>query len=183
MSKQIFFSVIIPTYNRKKFLRKAVTSVLKQTYDNFELIVVDDGSSDGTNLLMDQFKDKRIRFIRQANQGVSAARNAALCVAKGDFYAFLDSDDRWTKEKLENAAGYIHKFPKISIFHTEEIWYRAGKLLTQKKKHQKPTGLVYTKALRLCVISISTAVVKNKFLKKWECSMKIWRPAKITIFG
>lgn len=158
--------MIIPTFNRKKFLTKSVTSVLEQTYDNFELIVVDDGSSDGTELLMAQFKDKRIRFIRQKNRGVSAARNAAMRAANGDFYAFLDSDDRWRKEKLENAASYIHKFPKISIFHTEEIWYRAGKLLNQKKKHQKPTGFVYTKALALCVISISTAIVKKQVFEK-----------------
>lgn len=158
--------MIIPTYNRKKFLKKSITSVLEQTYDNFELIVVDDGSSDGTDLLMTQFKDKRIRFIRQRNRGVSAARNAAVQAANGDFYAFLDSDDRWKKEKLENPAEYIQKFPKISIFHTEEIWYRSGKLLNQKKKHKKPTGFVYTKALALCVISISTAVVKKQVFEK-----------------
>jgi len=166
MSKQIFFSVIIPTYNRKKFLEKSVTSVLEQSYDNFELIVVDDGSSDETHLFMNQVKDSRISFIKQPHGGVSRARNTALHAAKGDFYAFLDSDDLWTKEKLEKTVQYIQKFPAISIFHTEEIWYRHGKLLNQKKKHTKPTGFVYKKTLPLCAIGMSTSIVKKQVFEK-----------------
>ena len=166
MGKQIFFSVIIPTYNRKKFLEKSVTSVLEQSYDNFELIIVDDGSRDETDLLMNRFTDSRISFIKQSHSGVSRARNTALHAAKSGFCAFLDSDDLWRKEKLEKAVQYIQKFPAISIFHTEEVWYRNGKLLNQKKKHKKPTGFVYKKTLPLCAIGMSTSIVKKQVFEK-----------------
>ncbi|MBU0683680.1 MAG: glycosyltransferase [Candidatus Omnitrophica bacterium] len=162
MNKQILFSVIIPAFNRKDFLKKAITSVLNQSYRNLELIVVDDGSSDGTDFLINSIKDERILFLKQSNHGVSHARNTGIRRAKGDFFAFLDSDDSWTEKKLEKAVKYIEEFSEISIFHTEEVWYRNGALLNQKKKHKKPTGFVYKKALPLCCISISTAVVKKE---------------------
>ncbi|MFH1395095.1 MAG: glycosyltransferase [Candidatus Omnitrophota bacterium] len=162
MNKQILFSVIIPAFNRKNFLKKAVTSVLNQSYVNLELIVVDDGSSDGTDLFINSIKDNRLLFLKQSNHGVSHARNTAIRMAKGDFFAFLDSDDYWIEKKLEETVKYIENFPEISIFHTEEVWYRNGKLLNQKKKHKKPTGFVYNNSLPLCCISISTAVVKKQ---------------------
>lgn len=162
MGAQTFFSVIIPTYNREPFLRKAVDSVFGQTFRDLELIVVDDGSSDGTGELMSSYRDSRLAYLYQPNGGVSKARNKGLAEAKGAFIAFLDSDDRWVPEKLQKAREYIALFPGINIFHTEEVWYRNGELLGQKKKHEKPTGRVYGKALPLCCISISTAVVKRE---------------------
>jgi glycosyltransferase involved in cell wall biosynthesis len=161
MNSQIFFSVIIPTFNRCSFLEKAMNSVLAQTFPHFELIVVDDGSTDGTRELLSSYKDKRITCLYQPNNGVSHARNRGLDLARGDFMAFLDSDDRWTDEKLKLASKYIKKFPDTNIFHTDEIWYRNGKLLPQKEKHAKPSGRVYEKTLPLCCISISTAVVSK----------------------
>ncbi|MFH1664607.1 MAG: glycosyltransferase [Candidatus Omnitrophota bacterium] len=161
MNTQTFFSVIIPSFNRRHFLKAAVDSVLAQEYGAFELIVVDDGSTDGTEDLMASYKDSRILYIRQENKGVSSARNKGLHEAKGGFMAFLDSDDRWTPDKLERTAMYIGRYPDIGIFHTEEIWYRGEKLLAQKQKHKKPSGHVYGMALPLCCISISTAVVRK----------------------
>ncbi|RKY41922.1 MAG: glycosyltransferase family 2 protein [Candidatus Makaraimicrobium thalassicum] len=161
MKAQIFFSVIIPTFNRRAFLETAVNSVLAQTFRNLELIVVDDGSTDGTKELMSSCEDKRIVYFHQSNHGVSHARNRGLELTRGDFIAFLDSDDRWNPEKLEKTAEYIKNFQGISIFHTEEIWYRRGKLLNHKKKHKKPSGRVYRNTLPLCCISISTAVIKK----------------------
>jgi len=154
-----FFSVIIPTYNRKHFLEKCVRSVLSQTYPHFELIIIDDGSDDGTKELISSFKDDRIFYRYQNNQGVSRSRNRAICMAKSDFLAFLDSDDWWDTKKLEKSLENIRKYNEIKIFHTEEIWYSKGKLLHQKIKHKKPTGEFYKNALPLCCISISTAVV------------------------
>jgi len=165
MSKQPFFSVIIPTFNRYRFLKKAVDSVLPQTFEKFELIIIDDGSTDRTDSLISSYNDKRITYIYQQNQGVANARNKGLELAKGKFIAFLDSDDWWDKEKLKKTLGYIKKYPNISIFHTEEVWFKKGKLLNQKKKHEKPTGFVYIKALPLCCISISTAVIKKDVFK------------------
>ena len=136
-------------------------SVLGQTLPDFELIIVDDGSTDGTRELIKSYNDRRVKYIYQDNTGVSSARNKGLGTAGGRFVAFLDSDDFWVSRKLERVAEYIHRFPGIDIFHTEEVWYRGGKLLPQKRKHRKPSGSVYTNALALCCISISTAVIKR----------------------
>ncbi len=161
MYTQPFFSVIIPTFNRRPFLEKAVNSVLGQSWRDLELIVVDDGSDDGTDEFLSACDDNRLTCVYQQNRGVSSARNRGLELARGRFVAFLDSDDLWTPVKLEIAAYYINRFPHIRIFHTEEVWYRGGELLNQKNKHRKPTGVVYRNALPLCCISISTAVVKR----------------------
>ncbi|MDP8299694.1 MAG: glycosyltransferase [Candidatus Tantalella remota] len=158
---QILFSVVIPTYDRERFLKKCVDSVLAQTYTRFEVIIVDDGSRDGTKDLIASYDDNKILYTRQDNKGVSRARNKGLELAKGDFVAFLDSDDWWSVKKLERSLQYILDFPDINIFHTDEIWYRNGNLLKQLSRHKKPTGHVYRNALPICCISISTAVIKK----------------------
>ena len=118
MDTKIFFSIIIPTFNRKSFLRVAIDSVLAQTYENFELIIVNDGSTDSTKDMIKTYSDPRIVYVYQENQGVSSARNTGLSKATGNFIAFLDSDDKWVKEKLAKSVEYIGKYPNISIFHT-----------------------------------------------------------------
>jgi len=141
-----------------------VDSALNQTFTDFELIIIDDGSSDDTSHMLHSYEDKRITFITQSNHGVAHARNRGLEKANGEFIAFLDSDDRWTEKKLEKAAEHIKQFPSIRIFHTEEVWYRGGKFLAHKAKHKNPSGYVYKNALPLCCISISTAVIKKEVL-------------------
>lgn len=157
----MMFSIIIPTYNRRPLLQKAIDTVLAQTFGNFELIVVDDGSDDDTKTLMDCYSDYRIQYLYQENHGTASARNLGLKYAQGKWIAFLDSDDWWLPEKLERAADFIKQYPDIYIFHTEEVWYRQGKLLKQKEKHKNPDGYVYQSTLPLCCISISTAVVSK----------------------
>ena len=159
MKPQPFFSVIIPSYNRKPFLTKCIDSVMTQSYTDFEIIVIDDGSTDGTNNLIASYTDDRLTPIRQDNYGVSHARNRGIEKSTGNFIAFLDSDDWWTINKLQKTADYIHNFPQIKIFHSEEIWYRKNILLPQKLKHKNPTGSAYESVLRICCISMSTAVV------------------------
>ncbi len=161
MNTQPFFSVIIPSYNRKPFLETAINSVLKQTFDDLELIIVDDGSSDGTKELISTYDDKRITYLYLANHGVSHARNRGLDRAHGQYIAFLDSDDYWVPEKLSKTYDAIKQFPDINIFHTEEVWYRDKKLLNQKQKHKKPSGFVYKNALPICCISISTVAIRR----------------------
>jgi glycosyltransferase involved in cell wall biosynthesis len=100
-------SVIIPTYNRKLWLQQAIDSVLAQTYPNVEVIVVDDGSTDGTREALVTRYGKRIRYIYQDNQGESRARNHGAALAQGEYLAFLDSDDLWLPEKLAQQAGYL----------------------------------------------------------------------------
>ena len=92
-------SVIIPTFNRVEFISEAIDSVLSQTYSNFEIIVVDDGSTDNTKQLLTKY-GSRITYDFQENKGVSSARNKGLDIAKGEWIAFLDSDDIWLPEKL-----------------------------------------------------------------------------------
>jgi len=161
-----FFSIIIPTFNRRDFLHKAISTVIAQTFQDWELVVVDDGSTDNTEQMVRAFEDPRIHFIFQSNHGVAHARNQGLKVAKGQWVAFLDSDDWWLPQKLNVFAQNIDHNPDIKIFHSEETWFRQGELLNQKSKHQKPDGWVYLNALPLCCISISTAVIHNSVLEQ-----------------
>jgi len=160
-TKSPFFSVIIPTYNRKTLLKTSLESVLVQTFDDFEVVIIDDGSTDNTNKMIESYEDNRIKYIHQDNHGVAHARNRGIENSEGKFIAFLDSDDKWVRQKLQRACDFINECPAISIFHTEELWYKSGKLLNQKKKHMKPSGYVYQYALPLCCISISTAVIRQ----------------------
>ncbi len=160
--KQPCFSVIIPVYNRPVFVRKAISSVLNQSFEDFELIVVDDGSIDGTSDSVKSFRDSRVEYIYQENSGVSRARNRGISESRGRLIAFLDSDDWWLKEKLKVCFEIIEKQFKYRVFHTQEKWYRGGKVLNQKKKHRKPHGNVFKRCLRLCCISMSTAVLRRE---------------------
>lgn len=113
-------SVIIPTYNRADLVREAIQSVLDQTYQNFEIIVVDDGSTDGTEQVLAPYKD-RIIYIYQENQGGAAARNTGIKVAKGEYIAFLDSDDLWFPQKLEKQVEILDKNQDISVVYSNII--------------------------------------------------------------
>ncbi|MCM8774460.1 MAG: glycosyltransferase, partial [Candidatus Omnitrophica bacterium] len=156
-----FFSVIIPTYNRCKFLKIAIETVLLQTFNDYELIVVDDGSSDETSELIKKIKSNII-YIYQKHRGVSSARNKGIKASKGKYICFLDSDDRFRILKLELTYHYIKNFPRYKIFHTEELWYRNGSILPPKVYHKKPEGWVFKEALKLCCISISTVAIKRE---------------------
>lgn len=153
-------SVVIPTYNRYSFLEKAVKSVLKQSLKDFELIVVDDGSEDGTRKLIQSFPDERIRYFYQGNRGVSVARNKGIVESKGDLIAFLDSDDCWKEKKLEKQVKFMESSSCL-ISHTQELWYRRGKILNQKKKHRKCSGDLFEKSLEICSISMSTVMIRK----------------------
>ncbi|MCM8775444.1 MAG: glycosyltransferase [Candidatus Omnitrophica bacterium] len=111
-------SIIIPTYNRKHLVSDAIESVLAQTYKDYEIIVVDDGSTDGTEEMIRSKYGDRLHYIRQTNQGISAARNAGIRSAKGDFIAFLDSDDMWLPEKLEKQITYLDQHSNLGFLCT-----------------------------------------------------------------
>ena len=151
-------SVIIPTYNRAAFLREAVESVLKQTFENFELIIVDDGSTDKTRQLLESYSS-RLRCHFQNNQGVSAARNQGIRLARGRWIAFLDSDDLWLPEKLALQMDFFSRNGEALICQTEELWLRNGRRVNPCKKHQKPSGDVFAPSLNLCLISPSAVMI------------------------
>jgi glycosyltransferase involved in cell wall biosynthesis len=113
----MFFSVIIPTYNRATLLERAIVSVLNQTYSNWELIIVDDGSTDNTFELVSSYDDLRIKYIYQENSERSAARNKGIVNASGEYICFLDSDDYYLPTRLENLHNFIKQMPR-SFFYT-----------------------------------------------------------------
>ncbi len=153
-------SVIIPTYNRCRFLKKAVESVLGQDQRGIdvELIVVDDGSTDTTGRLLAAYGD-RLRVIRQDNRGPAAARNTGIRAASHPLIAFLDSDDWFAPDKLARQLGAMARHPEFLLSHTQEIWYRQGRLLNQKKKHRKRHGFIFDHCLQLCAVSMSTVII------------------------
>lgn len=160
------FSVVIPSYNRRDLLRKSIESVLHQDFKDYELIVVDDGSTDSSILLMEDYKGSGLTYIRTANKGVSHARNTGIQNSRGKYIAFLDSDDCWRGNKLGHAFEAISKFPGVYLFHTEETWMRNGVELRQKEKYRRHCGRIYRQCLPLCCIGMSTLVVKKSLFCK-----------------
>ena len=156
-------SVIIPTFNRIDLLKRAIDSVLNQSIKPYDIIVVDDGSIDGTSDMIKQ-KYKSIKLIQQKNSGVSAARNNGIKNAQGDWIALLDSDDEWKKNKLEEQVNKLTDNPKYDFCHTNEIWIRNGIRVNQKKRHKKYGGFIFDKCLDICRISPSSVLFnKNIF--------------------
>ena len=157
-------SVVIPTYNRIALVERAIDSVLRQSIKPFDIIVVDDGSDDGTSEMIKK-KYRSINLVQQQNSGVSAARNNGIKHAKGDWIALLDSDDEWTEKKLENQANRLIKNPDYHFCHTNEIWIRNGVRVNQKKRHQKYGGYIFDKCLDICRISPSSTLFKKNILE------------------
>jgi len=158
-------SVIIPTYNRAWILREAVDSVLKQDYPEFELIVVDDGSTDATADLLAGY-GARLQVFRQPNRGVSAARNTGIRAATGSLIAFLDSDDFWLPGKLAEQAAYFAAHPRRMICQTEELWIRNGVRVNPGQRHRKPSGDIFERSLELCVVSPSAVMLRKGLFRQ-----------------
>jgi glycosyltransferase involved in cell wall biosynthesis len=148
----LLVSIIIPTYNREGLIESSVRSVLKQTYSNFEIIIVDDGSTDGTPEVVSSLtkEDKRCHYIRHdTNIGAQAARQTGIKAAKGELIAFLDSDDKWYPEKLEKQVEAFESLPeKVGVVHSDcDVFYEFAR---QKKRFGVPkfSGYVYEGLLR-----------------------------------
>ncbi len=160
-------SIIIPTYNRYNFLIEAIESIKNQTYKNFEIIIVDDGSIDKTCRLQ---SDKSVVYLKQNNKGPAAARNSGVNIAKGEWLAFLDSDDLWCREKLRLQMDFAKENPEYDIFYTDESWIKDGKYVNKKKSHKKYHDWIYPQCLKLCFVGISTLLIK-KYLWKESAGM------------
>lgn len=158
-------SVIIPTYNRADVLDRAIESVLNQTYENFELIIIDDGSTDKTFEQLAKYESStKVQTFSINNHGVSFARNLGIKKASGEFIAFLDSDDEWLAHKLASQMDYLKNYPEVNWIHTEEIWIRNGVRVNPMKKHQKGGGDQFLASIDLCLISPSTVLLKKELL-------------------
>ena len=158
-------SVIIPTFNRSQLLWRAVDSVFRQTIQCSELIIVDDGSTDNTQKLLNKisnFAKMPFRVYYQENSGPAAARNLAVRQAEFPYIAFLDSDDHWHKRKLEKQYQFFAISTDYKISHTREKWLRDGCHLNQKKKHIPRHGDIFDQCLQLCGVGMSTVMVKKE---------------------
>ncbi|MCP5468237.1 MAG: glycosyltransferase [Deltaproteobacteria bacterium] len=159
-------SVVIPTYNRLSFLKETISSVLEQTFSPLEILVVDDGSTDETETWVKSLPSKLIHYIKISNSGPALARNKAAHLAKGNYLAFLDSDDYWLPEKLQSQIEFLQANPSYQVLQNEEIWIRRGKRVNPMKKHYKPSGDIFFPSLKLCLISPSGVLIKKEVFEK-----------------
>jgi glycosyltransferase involved in cell wall biosynthesis len=147
-------------------LKEAVNSVLAKDFEDCELIVVDDGSTDGTADEMKRYGG-RVRLLHHPdNRGVSAARNRGILHAKGKYISFLDSDDLWVKGKLKIQEAFLDDNPHYPICYTDEIWIRKGKRVNPMFKHAKYSGWIFEKCLPLCIISPSSVMMRKTLFSK-----------------
>ena len=173
-------SIIIPTYNRSKLLIRSLESILSQTHldtgnsrlndlnKSYEVLIIDDGSTDDTELRLNSyisqhpqqaFIESKVQYIKTENHGVSHARNVGINKSNFDWLCFLDSDDEWQPEKLEQQFEFSRNNPQIKIIHCNEIWLRNNKELKQLTKHKKWGGRVFSACLPLCNIGPSTTLI------------------------
>lgn len=163
------FSVVIPLYNKEKSVGRAIESVLAQTHTDFELIVVDDGSTDGGAAVAETYKDERLRVIRQSNAGVSAARNAGIAAAAGEFVAFLDADDVWLPGYLALMRELISRFPAAGVYASAYESIGAGGVSACyaggtefENERYALIGDYFAASIHRCLLTASSVVVRKK---------------------
>lgn len=156
-------SVVIPTYNRESVLPRALDSVLAQTHPATEIVVVDDGSTDGTATCVEE-EYPEVRVLTQENRGVSAARNRGIESSSGEWIALLDSDDEWAAEKLERQVTQLTAHPDVLVCHTDEIWIRHHRRVNPKRRHAKYGGWIFPYCLPLCAMSPSSVLIHRSVL-------------------
>ena len=159
-------SVVLPTYNCARFLPESVGAVLSQTYTHYEVIVVDDGSTDNTKDVLNPFMQK-IRYIKlEQNKGLPVARNTGIQSARGKYVAFIDADDLWLPEKLQTDIEYFETHPEVSMVYSKHINIdEKGRVVNGSVKKQLPSGNVFTQLFseQNFVIASSVVVRKNVF--------------------
>lgn len=164
------FSVIIALYNKAPYIESTLNSVLAQTYTDFEIIIADDGSTDGSAKIVKSFKDKRIKYFYKENEGVSAARNFAIDKANGNYFAFLDADDIWHNDHLLEINNIIIAMPHISAFATllksENKYGEYMPVYTNLTKDKLQENDFFTLSFARTILSSSTTVVSRDVCEK-----------------
>jgi len=160
----LLVSVIIPTFNRASFLGEALDSVFSQTYRPLEVIVVDEASEDETPRLVSRYPVIYVRKGRR--EGPAAARNRGLGLARGELIAFLDSDDLWLPEKVARQVAFFRENPQAVAVQTEEIWIKGGRRVQPQRKHRKPHGYFFHRAVKLCLVSPSGVMLRREVFSK-----------------
>ena len=162
-------SIIIPLYNRKEMLCRALRSVLNQTVLPYEILICDDGSTDNPQSIMSDFSESAVPIIWLENKechGVSHARNQGIAAAKGDFIAFLDSDDEWLPKKLELQLAFFKENPEYNIIHADEIWIRNGVRVNPCKRFIKTGGNIFNRSLDFSLIAPSAVMARREIFDK-----------------
>ena len=156
-------SIITPTFNRAQFILQAVNSVLNQSYPNFELLIVDDGSTDDTKIRLDTaLKDPRVHYFYQSNQGQSVARNLALSRASGDLICFLDSDDYWVEDKLEKQVSHLAEHPEVDVVYGDIISVDEHDREISRENMKRYSGNIAKYMVRDNCVSMVTAMARRK---------------------
>lgn len=160
----MLISIITPTYNREAFLPAAIESVLAQSYKEFELIIVDDGSTDNSRELINTYaeKDSRVRYLYQENQRQSVARNYALSIAKGDFICFLDSDNYWPHDKLEKSLKAFEQYPDADIVYGDCITIDEQGNELHRNNMRRYSGKIAALLLKDNFVSMNTTMTRRK---------------------
>ncbi|MBL4622578.1 MAG: glycosyltransferase family 2 protein [Immundisolibacteraceae bacterium] len=151
-------TVVIPTFNRRELLLRALASVYQQSLQPTQVIVVDDGSTDGTGMAVKNHYPQ-VEYLWQPNRGVSSARNSGIGIARHPWIALLDNDDEWLPDKLETQFARLHRDPHLQVCHCEEIWIRNGRRVNQGKRHAKSEGDLFLECLPLCAMSPSSVLI------------------------
>ena len=137
-----FFSVVVPLYNKERYVRRCLDSILAQKFSNFEVVVVDDGSTDHGLAILGVYDDPRIRLIRQPNGGVSAARNRGIAEARGQWIAFLDADDEYLPLFLQKVAACAKQFRDAGAIYARAAWMKGESQVNQPRDHLQDTTLL-----------------------------------------
>ena len=154
-------SIVMPAYNSEKYIRNSIKSVINQTYKNWELIIIDDYSTDNTVSIIEEFQNKNIHLIKnKKNSGAAISRNKGIKLAKGNYIAFLDSDDLWNKEKLEKQINFM-KSNNYDFTYTSFTYLKERKT----KKVIIPEKLTYKESLKNTIILTSTVMINLKNIK------------------
>jgi teichuronic acid biosynthesis glycosyltransferase TuaG len=166
---QPLVSVIIPSFNSSSWIRECIHSVLRQSYSNREIIVVDDGSRDGTPEIVREFAD-RIRFLQLAHVGVGSARNAAIKASEGEFVAFLDSDDLWEEDKLRKHIDFMKGSPEYCMSYTDAEEFEGsgsrGGFFSKFPSLASDTDIAESMVLCCAIPLTSTVLIRRDFLRR-----------------
>lgn len=162
MEKEPKVSVIIPTYNRKDYVTEAIDSVIAQTYKDFEIIVVDDGSTDGTGKMLKEKYGDKIRYFFKENGGCASARNYGIRMSQGKYVAFLDSDDKYLPEKLEDQVGILEQNNGIGFVYSDSYVLGGKKQILLESVRPDQNGSVAYALFMLTYMTNSTVIVRRE---------------------
>ncbi|MBC7694090.1 MAG: glycosyltransferase family 2 protein [Burkholderiales bacterium] len=164
----MFFSIVIPTYNREKIISRAINSLLSQTFSDFEIVIVDDGSKDDTERVVDLYKNPAIKYFKTENYGVAHARNFGIKQAKGNYVGFLDSDDLLKSDHLQIAYDFIQLKNSPEVVHLNFLWGMEDRSNSQKNHLPKalPEDIFKNCSLHVNCVFINAEIARQNLFNE-----------------